>query len=469
MRSIKALLVSVAVLVAVPAWADVRLPALFSDGMVLQQGAKTRIWGTADPRERIFVHLANQNFWTSADDRGRWHVTLAPLVGGTPVEMVVKGKNVIKVRNILIGEVWLASGEANMEATFAGTARYAKETAAFPSIRLFKVEPRVSDQPLDDVRGKWVECTPDTVRSFSQVAFFFGRELHQRLRTPVGLILACREDSRIESWVPPRSLSADADLKPVADAWAAHARDHLKPGQVDENIPGGTYNGMIAPLTHCAIRGAIWYQGESNVDHPSGLYRKLFPALIQGWRKVWNRGDFPFLFVQLPNHGPVLTAPADSRWADLREDQAKAQLLPNTGMAVTIDLGEAKDTQRINTLEMGKRLALLAQAKAYGRRGIWSGPVYESMTVEGNKIILKFAQAGTGLVARGDQRLKGFAIAGKDGKFVWADARIKGDTVIVWSDRVRRPAVVRYAWADNPVGNLYNNAGLPAAPFQTGP
>ena len=480
--------------------ADVRLPAVFGDNMVLQAGARVPVWGWADPGEEVHVLVHQQVRKTVAGPDGRWQVEFEPLSYGGPVKFVVEGKNRIELHNVLVGEVWVCSGQSNMEWPVARAANAESEIAAanYPEIRLFKVAKVVSDKPLDDTTGQWQACSPKTVAGFSAVGYFFGRELHKRLGVPVGLIQSAWGGTPAEAWTSIEALRREPELKPILRRWdeilanypqameryrkalqawqekaaaarAAGKRPPRRPrpprGPKHPHRPAGLYNGMIKPIVPYAIRGVIWYQGESNAGR-AYQYRKLFRTMIRDWRQTWGQGDFPFLFVQLANFRQRKAEPGESDWAELREAQLMALQEPNTAMAVIIDIGEANDIHPRNKQDVGKRLALAALALAYGKDVVYSGPLYSGYKVEGNKIRLFFKHVDGGLVAKGG-KLKGFAIAGPDRKFVWAEARIDGDTVVVWSDRVPNPVAVRYGWADNPECTLYNKAGLPASPFRT--
>jgi sialate O-acetylesterase len=480
--------------------ADVKLPAIIGDNMVLQQHAKIPIWGTADAGEKVTVTLRGQKLSTTADSAGKWQVRLNPLDIGEPLEITIAGKNTIRLQNVLVGEVWVCSGQSNMQWSVKASANPDAEIASaeYPNIRLFSVKRTVAEKPLSDVEGEWVACRPETVADFSAVGYFFGRELHKTLNVPIGLIHTSWGGTPAESWTSHPKLARGADFKPILDRWTkilaeyplAKANYDQQSAQWEKDAekaksegqepprrpraplgpdhphrPAGLYNGMIAPLIPYAIQGAIWYQGESNAGR-AYQYRKLFPAMIQDWRQAWGQGDFPFLFVQLANWLEIKTDPVESSWAELREAQSMTLSLPKTAMAVAIDIGEADDIHPKNKQEVGRRLALAARS-IYGQEMVYSGPIYTSMKIENAKIRLHFKYADGGLMAKGGETLKGFSIAGKDHKFVWAQAKIDGDTVVVWSDAVPDPVAVRYAWADNPVCNLYNNAGLPASPFRT--
>ena len=512
---IRALIFSCSVVVA--CWASivlgaVKLPAVIGDNMVLQQGLPVPIWGWADKGETVTVTVAGQSLSTKADDGGRWKVTLAKLEVGQPLEMTVKGStgSTITLKNILVGEVWLCSGQSNMQMGIANVKNAKKEITAakYPQIRLITVPCKGTQEPQKSFNGQWVECSPQSVATtgwggFSAAAYFFGRMLHQELKVPVGLIHCSWGGSSCETWVKRSALEVDPQyqtmlknydekvrsynpLKAEAtwqkqlDAWntavaaakAAGKTPPKAPGRsgdprFNNQRPANCYNGMLLPLEPFAIRGVIWYQGETNAGR-AYQYRSLFPLMIRQWRDDWTQGDFPFIFVQLANFMVVKDQPGESAWAELREAQTMTLATPNTGMATIIDIGEAKDIHPKNKQDVGRRLALWALANTYGKKDlVYSGPMYKSMEKNGNQIVLRFDHLGAGLTAKGGKPLKGFAIAGADKKFVWADARIVGDTVVVSSPSVADPVAVRYAWADNPICNLYNRDGLPASPFRS--
>jgi sialate O-acetylesterase len=483
--------------------ADVKPHALFCDNMVLQQGLKAPVWGSAEPGEEVTVSIAGQAVKTTADEKGAWMARLNPLEAGGPHEMTIAGKNAVTIRNVMVGEVWLCSGQSNMGFEVREGMNGPEEIAAadYPNIRLFDVPPRISDEPARDVRAQWRPCSPQSVARFSAAGYFFGRRLHRELNVPIGLICGAQGSSPAEGWTEIEALKAAIDdpvgrwQRQVQDeqalkanweaelaAWekaaaAARAENRQPPPDKPERPyvlgrarlaqPAGLWNGTIAPLVPYGIRGVIWYQGESNA--PRGReHRKLLPALIRSWREVWGQGDFPFLVVAIAPFGPVYDHPTDSGWAEVVEAQwMTAESVPNSGLAVTTDIGDAKDAHPANKQEVGRRLALIALAKVYGKDVVYSGPMYTSMEVEGSRVRLHFKHVHGGLEAKPEGPLKGFAIAGEDRRFVWADARIEGDAVVVSSDQVARPVAVRYAWAKNPVCNLFNAEGLPAVPFRT--
>ena len=633
--------------------AEVRLPAIISDNMVLQQGVKLRIWGNANAGERVTVTFDKKSADAVADAQGRWQVWLDPLKAGGPLELTVKGTNVLTIKNVLVGEVWLCSGQSNMEWPLINTVDGAQTVAQanHPEMRLFTVVHTTSAQPQTDLQGRWVVTTPDEAAHFSAVGYFFGRELQQRLKVPVGLIDSSWGGTPAEAWTSHDALVSAPELKPILEkyerslnslpetkeayaralaqweeknlyidagnkgeglgyadpatstaewskmdlpqqfesagllidgaiwfrravdlpaSWAGKdlvlnltpvddhdvtyfngskvgsmgretpnsymvPRKYVVPGSLvragrnviavrvfdwageggfspggamtigpggaaeselislrgkwdykvelafepkhpdwgtrpeavgvnNQNNPSVLYNAMIAPLVPFAIRGAIWYQGESNAGR-AYQYRTLFPVMIRDWRSAWGH-QFPFYFVQLTNWRARKPEPSDSDWAELREAQMMTLREPQTGMAVIIDIGDEVDLHPPNKLDVGRRLATWALASTYGQKVVPSGPLYERYTIEGNKVRVSFKH-GAGLKTMDGGPVKGFAIAGEDRRFVWADARIDGDTVVISSPAVPKPVAVRYGWADNPIANLYNNAGLPASPFRT--
>ncbi|MFQ6098543.1 MAG: sialate O-acetylesterase, partial [Armatimonadota bacterium] len=488
-------------LIGAPTVADVKVPAIIGDNMVLQRGVKVPIWGTADGGESVTVRLGERRKATVADENGRWLVKFGPLSAGGPYELRIAGANTVTLKNVLVGEVWVCSGQSNMQWPLQASRNAKEEIAAanYPNIRLFTVGRVPAEEQQRDVQGEWVQCSPSTVPGFSAVAYFFGRDLHEALGVPIGLIHTSWGGTPAEAWTSRPALEAEPKLQPLLERWEKALTDLPKfQAEYDAKVakwqealqkakaegrpaprrprppwplwkqwrPASLYNGMIAPLIPYAIRGAIWYQGESNAGR-AYEYRALFKAMIRDWRRNWKQGPFPFLFVQLANFMARKPEPGESAWAELREAQLRALSLPNTGMAVIIDIGEARDIHPKNKQDVGARLALAARKIAYGEDIVHSGPIYDSMKVEGGKIRLRFKHVDGGLTAKGSKVLKGFAIAGADRKFVWANAAIRGDTVIVWSHKVPHPVAVRYAWADNPECNLYNAAGLPASPFRT--
>src|SRR5262245_21569378 len=467
--------------------ADVKLPALISDGMVLQQGMAVPLWGWADEGESVSVEFQNQKLTARTKD-GKWVVRLKPLKACGPYTLTISGKNKIELKNVLVGEVWICGGQSNMawRLNQSDNAEVEIAGAKYPMIRLFSV-PRVEvDAPVTDVKAGWKECSPETAATFSAVGYYFGRDLHKARNVPIGLINNAVGGSPAESWMSALVLNTDAEYKQFnpdyqrrmgdydkamekyrEDAEKAKAENKPAPRAPGKPwMPSGLYNGMLAPLAPYGIRGAIWYQGESNAGR-AYQYRRLFPAMIANWRAIWGQGDFPFLFVQLAAFGPNSTKLGESDWAELREAQLMTlSTLPKTGMALAIDVGTYDDIHPRNKQPVGSRLALSARSVAYGEKIVHSGPVYHSMKVEGGKVSLSFKHVGGGLEARGGE-LKGFIIAGEDKVWREAKAEIKGDGVIVSSAEAPKPVAVRYAWMKYPTCNLYNKEGLPATPFRT--
>lgn len=629
-------------LLAMPAFAQVKLPKLISDGMVLQRDTRVKIWGWAGNHERISVYFIDSVYHTVADSCGNWKITLSESEAGGPYEMQIQASNKTTIKDILVGDVWVCSGQSNIEIPMRRVSWIYPDEITNPageSIRQFYV-PREYHfkEPREDLQsGGWKAANEDNILDFSAVGYFFARELYDKYQVPIGIINAGLGGSPAEAWISedalvqfpehyqevqkfkddrlieqirnsdnerirawyellgkkdegyqdPQSLwyspainTSDWAVMKIPGYWADteagqlngvvwfRKKFHIPPSLAGEQAqlilgriidadsafingrfvgttgyqypprrydipsdllregentivvrvisntgkggfvpdkpyevvfendtldlkgewqyrfgavmeplagetfirwkPAGLFNGMIAPLLNFSIKGVVWYQGESNADR-SGEYASLFPALINNWRNMWNDGNLPFLYVQLPNYMESRAQPSESNWALMREAQLKTLSVPNTGMAVTIDVGEWNDIHPLNKKDVGYRLALAAQYVAYGDADIvYSGPVYQDMKIDGKQIILSFANIGSGLTAKGGGDLEHFAIAGSDRKFVWAQAFIENDKVIVWSDKISNPVAVRYAWADNPEGaNLYNKEGLPASPFRT--
>jgi sialate O-acetylesterase len=649
-----------------PSAENISLPSIFSDHAVLQRGAKIPVWGTADPGGIVKVEFAKKSRTTTVNGDGKWMVHMPSRKAGGPYEMRVIGLDTISIKDLLVGEVWLCSGQSNMEwqVRNAMNAQQEIDSADYPEIRMFTVDRAVSDTPPDDCSGSWKVCTPETAGDFSAVGYFFGRHLHQQLDVPVGLIHSSWGGTPAEAWTSFETLESDTVLLPILEryrqsienyperlaeyreiirkieesgdrlpmyhkdpgnkgaekGWAEpgfddrqwqdfpvpgfwenqpgmnidgavwfrkvvripeswvgktlrlslgaiddfdvtyfngvlvgatgeetpnfwiHQRHYPVPANVvnltealiavrvfdhygqggfagagsnmrlslavcasDEFIrldgiwkmkvelaldplaitgpgsqglppepigpghshsPAGLYHAMLTPLAPYAIRGAIWYQGETNAGR-AYQYRTLLPAMINDWRELWKQREFPFGVVQLANFMPVSEEPQESDWAELREAQLLTSLNdPDVGLAVTIDIGETDDIHPGNKQDVGKRLSLWALAKVYGFDLEYSGPLFDSMEIEGDTIFISFRHAENGLIVKGDT-LYGFSIAGDDYQFVWANAEIKGNKVLIWSDKIDNPVAVRYAWADNPVCNLYNSEMLPAIPFRT--
>ncbi|MBO9657825.1 MAG: sialate O-acetylesterase, partial [Chitinophagaceae bacterium] len=621
--------------------ADIKLPRLISDGMVLQRDAHSRIWGWASPGENVAVLFLNKTYRTVTDADGKWQIMLPQLKAGGPFEMKLIGTNTIILRDILIGDVWVCSGQSNMEMAMSSLqSKYTDDINSSENkfIRQFAVPKKhIFSKALDDLSsGSWISADPQTVLRFTAAGYYFARDLYAKYKIPIGLINSTLGGSRTESWMSEealkpfpdlyaeairfkdtnviiqteasdrqriaewnkRSSQSDTAYADPAGSWNkadynSSSWDEIKmparwettrlgningvvwfrrvfdiPASMDgkaaklifgniveadstfingryvggmgsqyiprnytipagilkegrnsitvrvvcpsgrggfveqkqyailsdqtvidlagtwryrlgvkmESLVGssfiqwkssGLYNAMLAPLLPYTIKGAIWYQGESNIGRDV-QQRTLLPALINSWREGWQQGNFPFLFVQLPNFNAPVKEPSDGGWARFREAQTAALALPKTGMAVAIDIGEWNDIHPINKKDLGYRLSLAAQKTAYNdKKVVYTGPTYQSMKIEGNRIIISFDNAGGGLAVKGDT-LRYFAIAGADKKFVWANASVQNKKIVVWSDKIDQPVAVRYAWADDPEGaNLYNKDGLPAAPFRT--
>lgn len=489
---------SIALLSVVAGRADVSLPAIFSDHMVLQRDVRVPVWGTAAPGEKIVVEFSGQSVSATAGADGKWQVGLSGLKSGVPQTMTVKGNNTVTIQDVLVGEVWLGSGQSNMAMTVNRAQNFEQEQAAanFPLIRQFKEESASATTPQSGGKGRWVLCAPDTVGTFSAALYFFGREIHQTLKVPVGLINSSVGGTPIEAWIAPEIQRASAELQPFfaamkkesaapteaamkkyerdLAAWESNAKKSgpkkkaakkpQNPAEVAARKAdvGGLFNGKIAPLIPYAIRGALWYQGEANsIPAKAPFYHDQLSLLVRDWRARWGY-EFPIAWAQLPNFTGT-----GRNWPIVREAMLKTLALPNTGMAITIDIGEANDIHPKNKQEVGHRLALWALGTVYHRNvPATSGPLPVSHAVRGGEIVLSFKHANGGLVAQGGA-LQGFAIAGADQQWKPATARIQGDTVIVSSPDVKAPVAARYAWANFPSCNLYNAAGLPASPFRT--
>ena len=626
----------------VTGFGQVKLPKLVSDGMVLQRDAEIKIWGWTTPGKKVKVHFLNDFYSATSNERGEWEVNLSNLKAGGPHTMQIISSDTITLNSILIGDVWVCSGQSQMDIDMNRVSPLYEEeikNAGNENIRYFAV-PTAYDfnSPQKDLpSGKWENISQENILRISAIAYFFANELYRQYQIPVGIIRSSLGGSPAEAWMSEDAIKEfpnhyqeaqkfkdseyirqiEATDRKKSAAWYSELNQKDKgyqnpkstwhqpdlddsnwpemeiPGywadedlgmvngvvwfrktiklpaelagkparlnmgrivdadsvfvngtfvgsvgyqypprryQIPENVlvegentivvrvvsnsghggfipdkpyellvddieidlkgkwryrlgaemepapgqtfvrwkPTGLFNGMISPLTNFSIKGVVWYQGESNTNRPDE-YAKLFPAMIKNWRKKWNQGNFPFLFVQLHNFMKSYNHPTESNWARTREAQMEALELPNTAMAVAIDLGEWNDIHPLNKKDVAKRLALAARKTAYNENDlVASGPVFQSMKINGKKAELTFSNVGSGLAAKGGDKLKQFAVAGADKKFVWAKANIKGNKVIVWSPEVKNPVAVRYAWADNPEGaNLHNKEGLPASPFRT--
>jgi sialate O-acetylesterase len=480
-----------------PVYGDVKLPAIISDHMVLQSNAEVPIWGWASPGEEVAVSLDKSMATTKAGQDGRWKVNLSNLAAGGPHHLEVKGTNTLVIKDVLVGEVWLGSGQSNMAMAVNRAKDFDNEVIAanLPRIRMFTVASGPAEQSQADCRGEWVVCSPDTVARFSATAYFFGRELHRELNVPVGLINSSVGGTPIESWISPEAQVASAELKPFfvsiekedaafdatkakakydrdLAAWKeavkkAEAADQSPPRRPQDPVAvrqrkgniGGLFNGKIAPLVPYRIRGAIWYQGEANsTPQKAPFYQHQLPLLIKDWRSRWGY-DFPIAWVQLPNFGGP-----GREWPVVREGMRKTLSVPKTGMAITIDLGETNDIHPKNKQDVGKRLAGWALGTVYGKSVPTSGPLPTKHERRSGSVVVTFDHADGGLVAK-DGGLTGFEIADASG-FKPATAKLDGDKVIVTNREVPEPTAIRYAWENNPTPSLFNAAGLPASPFQ---
>ncbi|MDP3069258.1 MAG: sialate O-acetylesterase [Opitutaceae bacterium] len=490
--------------------AEVTLAPLFSDGAVLQRDKPVPIWGRADAGEKITVTFAGQRREATPDAEGRWLVMLEPLAAAAQgADLTVAGKNTLVLRDVVVGEVWLCSGQSNMEWPLSRAADAAAEIAAanFPLLRQVKIERTVAEAPADTVKTTgWQRATPQTAGAFTAVGYFFARDLHRKLGVPLGLINCSWGGTPVEAWMSPVALAGDPRFAVVAERWrknleefpaaqaahdgrlaawtkaAAAAQVQGKPaheaflkknprprpprGPGDPWTPAGLFNGMVNPLLPGALRGVIWYQGESNAER-AGEYHALFAAMIRAWRAHFGQGDIPFYWVSLANYA----VPADGgergrTYAFLREAQTQTLALPHTGQALAIDIGDPKDIHPTNKQEVGRRLALLARHRTYGLITDDTGPTFAGAAREGNALRVRFTHASGGLIAR-DKPVQALEIAGADRIFHPAEGRIDRDTLVVRAAAVREPVAVRYAWTNAPQANLYNGAGLPAVPFRS--
>ncbi|MBL9187347.1 MAG: sialate O-acetylesterase [Opitutaceae bacterium] len=497
-------------LVATALRAEVTLAPLFSDGAVLQRDKPVPIWGRAEAGEKITVTFAGQRREATAAADGRWLVLLEPLAAAAQgADLTVAGKNTLVLRDVVVGEVWLASGQSNMAWPVSRAADAAAEIAAanFPLLRHVQIERTVATAPADAVKTTgWQRATPQTAGAFTAVGYFFARDLHRKLGVPIGLINSSWGGTPVEAWMSPAALSADPRFELVGERWrknleefpaakaahderqaawtkaAAAAQAQGKPaheaflkknprpraprGPGDPWTPSGLFNGMINPLLPYALRGAIWYQGESNAER-AGEYHALFAAMIRAWRAHFGQGDIPFYWVSLANYAVAGDGGERGRsYAFLREAQTQTLALPNTGQALAIDIGEPKNIHPTNKQEVGRRLALLARHRTYGLITDDTGPTFGGAVREGNALRVRFTHASGGLIAR-DKPVQSLEITGADRVFHPAEGRIERDTLLVRAAAVREPVAVRYAWINAPEANLYNGAGLPAVPFRS--
>lgn len=485
------------------AHAEITLAPLFTDGVVLQRDKPIPVWGRAASGERVAVTFRGETITATGDSAGRWIVYLSPApANGEPTELVAAtASQTVVVNDIVVGEVWLASGQSNMEWPISHVRDDEKKLAMveLPLIRHIKIARSVAPAPQDVVpTDGWRRATPEDVGGFTAVGYFFARELHRKLRVPVGIIHSSWGGTPIEAWMSDRSRGSTTLGSVIDERWAAamaewtpervarypievaaweKAQEQANatgtknplpwpamPATPDSPLrPGGTFNGMIAPLQPFALRGFLWYQGESNVERPNE-YEELFPAMIRSWRSNWGDDTLPFYFVQIPNYADG--EPNGRKWARLREAQTKALELPRTGMAVTIDVGDPDDLHPKTKMPIGLRLAHIAKAEVYDIPSDASGPIFANATREGAGMRVRFTHAATGLVAH-HRPVQALELAGADRVFHPAEGRIERDTILVTSPHVKEPVAVRYAWTNAPEANLYNGSGLPAEPFRS--
>ena len=493
---------------AIHANAEVKTPSIFGSGMVLQRGIDVPVWGWADAGEKVTVKFRDQAVSGTANSDGKWQVKLKPVKVGDAGVLTVSGKNnELKFDDVLVGEVWVCSGQSNMGWTVERSLDSDLEIAAadYPEIRLFQVPLVTADTPQEDVDASWRVCAPDNISTFSAVGYYFGRNLHQVLDVPVGMVMTAWGGTRAEAWTSPEAMASTDELKPIVDTWDERAarydadkakatfdaamkkwQDQVKkaraagrsiprrpqfvgPPRLDRHHFSTLYNAMVHPLAPYAIKGAIWYQGESNSGR-AYQYRTLMPTMIQSWRDTWEQGDFPFYQVQLANYQAIVDEPGESNWAELREAQTMAgERIPNVDAACITDLGAAKDIHPKDKQNVADRLARLALVNEYGVDSIVKkGPTFKSMNVNGNKATIEFETYGSPLTTYYREPLSGFAIAGEDKQWQWAEAEITGKTTVeVSHPDIKKVNAVRYNWANNPQGTLFNEAYLPAYPFRT--
>jgi sialate O-acetylesterase len=482
---------------SVPAAVTVAAP--FTDHAVLQQGIRVPVWGKAMPGEKILVSYSGRSERTTADANGRWRLNLPPMPPRLTGKLVVAGEaNTITLTDVVTGEVWLCSGQSNMNFLLrdANDATNEIANAGHPEIREFRAREVIVNEPDDTGGGRWVPCQPDSAGRFSAVAYFFALELSAALRSPIGIITAANGGTTVETWTSKAAIAANPELSMVLERWneelklypqqkaafdiamaawekqrrdggVAGRRPDLPPGPGHPHSLAGHFNGMIYPLVPYALRGALWYQGESNAPHPEE-YERLCRTMIQDWRARWDQGPFPFILIQLPRHLRFPEDPTGVAWAFIREAQMQLLRVTNAGLAITLELGDTAELHPRNKREFAQRAALVARALAYHQQIPFSGPLFRSATFEKGQVRLSFDHTNNGLSTQDGRPLGGFQIAAQDRSFVDANARIEGKCVVVSSPRVAEPVAVRYAWSNDPVkANLANGEGLPASPFRT--
>lgn len=472
----------------------ITLPSLISDNMILQQDKPVHIWGKANVGEKIIVSILDQTQMAVANDNGNWQLWLHPMNASESVTMTISGENSITVNNILIGEVWFASGQSNMEWSVKKSNNSEEEisNANYPQIRFFDANRNFSDKEQYDIEGEWVLCSPETVGEITGAGYFFSRGIHNQLKAPIGLIDASWGATRCEAWTPSKVFDADPRINYWPKKWKDYQRDFPKhmnkyksdlakwevrvketnatgenapkkprePKQKNKNQPSSIYNGVVAPISQYTIRGIIWYQGENNAyKEEAYIYRYIFPEMIEAWREAWNQGCFPFIYAQLS----ILHK--HQYWPVLRESQTEALKLKNTAMITTYDVGDSTDAHFKNKQAVGKRLELAARKLVYGEDIEASGPVFRQMTIEGDSLRIWFDYA-KGLKPSNGDELVGFEIADESGMLVPANAKIDGETIVIYNIKIKNPKIARYAFKDVAIGNLVNGAELPAVPFR---
>jgi sialate O-acetylesterase len=496
------LVIIMSLLISSLSYADVKLPAVFSSNMVLQREIQVPVWGWADPGEEVTVNFSGQSNTVKADADGKWMVKLSAMPAGGPFEMTVRGNNTVTFTNVMVGEVWICSGQSNMEFHLSGSTGSREEIkkATNTDIRLFTIPKTISGKPKDDVDASWLVCHPNFADNFSAVAYYFGKTINSQIDVPIGLIQSAYGGSKIEPWMTieafkqvPSLSSAVEHVEGSDQVHSGHVEETLKeleiylpmakkafeageqvpapvkwpvhPLAIDKQQPTSLYNGMINPIIPFAIRGVLWYQGEANCGQNDGmLYYDKFKAMLASWRSRWGQGDFPFYFVQL---APCVYGDSEELPL-LWEAQTACLQIPNTGMAVTVDIGNPYDIHPKNKQDVGKRLALWALAKDYGMEDlVYSGPSYKSMEINGKKAYISFEHVGKGLRSRDGEALSWFSIAGEDKEFYPAKAKIKCEKVVVSSKQVDNPVAVRFGWDQIAEPNLSNKESLPALPFRT--
>ncbi|WP_066631222.1 sialate O-acetylesterase [Labilibacter marinus] len=490
--------IALILLLSFSAQAEVKVANVFGSKMVLQRNQANPVWGTADKKETVKVSIAGQVHTTTTDKNGKWKVKLDPMKAGGPFTMTVEGKkNKITFEDILVGEVWICTGQSNMQWSVENSNHSDLELLAadYTEIRLFTIPLVGNPEPQSEIRDSlWYACTSESLPKFSAAGYFFGKQLHKILGVPVGLINASWGASSLETWIPRDAIEENYAHKEFLEDWdwrISQFSDQMiidytkeykaweeagKPGKkmrpprdirIAQNRPANGYNGVIHPVVGYGIRGSIWCQGESNLGR-GDQYSDLFPIMINAWRERWQQGDFPFYWVQISSMKEPDVAPKISSWAELREAMSKTLSLPKTGEVISMDVGEGNDIHYRNKQEIGKRLARLALDETYGYDIVGKSPRYQSMEIKGNKIVITFKNVDKGLYAFNSNTIKGFAIASSDQKFVWADAKIiSKNQVEISSTQIKNPVAVRYAWSDMPVCNLYDRNSLPVACFRT--